>query len=508
MTNLRLDTLEQAVKPHDKYQIEIKLDYELFEAKQTRYRISTYIFVPRNLGISQDNYRKSDFYRDVQSYIRLKTPPLNLRDFTENPISPLMRLKKLTSTDNWVNDATINERIVVNFKLLSAMLKSSIRDHLALIQQRIFEAAPNSKIHLLIHNLVEEFLTESKKITTQYRSFYAIFNLPHVPEAAFTAYQLTDESLSILIEENAVDLFQVVEAYIKKSERPNFKQRLSELVKQETKHRLAHGYESILSRSSDNETYIFRSSVLKKYAASVLYLSTAIKSEGWGLEQILFSIAAGISMIFATIVAFYFQYRYGNFTLPFFMALVVGYMFKDRIKEAGRAIFARFLQDRLYDRRTVIRTQNGKHKLGWLKEKMAFVQEEDVPKPVLQGRNKDLMTALDNDGLTENIICYTKEVVLYTKVFQKVFPDLPQITGLNNIIRYDIRAYLRKMAEPIQTRYYLQDEELQIIPGHKVYHLNFISRYRTLKPEKVKLHKRIRLILNQEGIKRVEHLEV
>ena len=503
-----LETIEQAIKTHDKYQIGIKLDYGLFEAKQTRYKISTYIFVPRTLGIAQDNYSKNDFYRDMQNYIRLKTPTLLLRDFTENSTSPLTRIKKLTSIENWINDPTINERIITNFKLLSAMLKSSIRDHFALIQQRISEATPESKVHLLIHNLVEEFVTESQKITDQFRSFYPVFNLPNVPIESFNAYQLTDESLSLLIEESAIDMFQIVGEYIKKSERLDFKQQLNELVKQETKHRRGHGYESLLSKDSDNEAYIFRSSVLKKYAASVLFLSTAVQREGWGLEQILFSVAAGISMIFATVVAFYFQFRYGNFTFPFFVALIVGYMFKDRIKELGRAVFTKMLQDRLYDRRIVIKTEDGKHKLGLLKEKVTFVREEDVPKPVIRGRNLDLISSLDNDGLPENIICYTKEIVLYSNVFKKVFLDIPHITGINDIIRYDIRAYLRKMAEPVQERYYLQDEQLQVIPCHKVYHLNFVSRYRTLQPEKVKLHTRIRLILNQEGIKRVEQVHV
>ncbi|MEM7348218.1 MAG: hypothetical protein AAF485_28645, partial [Chloroflexota bacterium] len=324
MIGLNTETIEQAVKPHDKYQMEIKLDYELLKAKQTRYKVSTYIFVPQTLGITKENYHTQDFYRDVQNYIRLKTPTLHLRDFTELSTSPLVTIETLVTTENWANNPAVNSQIITNFKLLSAILKSSIRDHFALIELRISEATPESKVHLIIHNLVEEFLVESKKITDRFRALYGRFNLPNISPESFNAYQFTDESLSLLIEESAIDMFQIVEAYLKKSDRIDFKQQLNELVKQETKHRRAHGYGSILSKDSDNEAYIFRSSVLKKYAASVLYLSTAVKREGWGLEQILFAIAAGLAMIFATIVAFYFQYQYGNFTFPFFLALVVG----------------------------------------------------------------------------------------------------------------------------------------------------------------------------------------
>jgi hypothetical protein len=503
-----IQTIEQAIKPHDKYQIEIKLDYELLEAKQTRYKIATYIFAPRSLGINQNTYSKADFYRDIQNYIRLKTPPLILRDFTENSTSPLRKIYKLVTVENWATNPTCQESIINNFKLLSAMLKSALRDHLLLITQRISQAPPDSKIHLLVGNLLEEFLTETERITQKYRALYPNFNLPNIDPRIFAAYQLTDESLSLLIEENAAELYQFVSLHFSEKKGDSFKQHLKEHMRQETTHRRAHGYDSILNASDDNETYAFRHSVLKKYASSALHLSTTMRREGRELEQIFFALAAGISMVFATVVAFYFQYQFGNFTFPFFVALVVGYMFKDRIKEGSRALFAKYIQDRLYDRRIEIRTQNGKHRLGVLKEKVAFVQEKDVPRPVFRARNRDFITSVDNDGRAENIICYTKEIVLYPNAFKQVFADLPQMTGLNDIIRYDIRAFLRKMDEPIHERLYLNDNELQAVHCHKVYHLNLISRYLSYEPVKDKLHKRIRLILDRDGIKRVEHVTV
>ncbi|HXW01516.1 MAG TPA: hypothetical protein VEC93_24105, partial [Anaerolineae bacterium] len=369
-----IEGIQQAVKPHDKYQIEIKLDYELSQGQQTHYQISTYIFVPRSLGLNPNTYQKAEFYRDIQNYIRLKTPALILRDFTRDTLgSPLRAIEKIIAAENWASRPGDRDRLLNNFKFLSAMLKSAIREHFNLIQKRIAEAPPHSKISLLIHNLIEEFLVESKNITDKYRSFYPAFNLPNVDEQLFTAYKFTDESISLLIEENAVEMFQIVETYLKKGDRIDYKQKLSDLVKVETDHRKSRGYPSVLKESDDNEAYTFRASVLKKYASSVLYLSTATRREGVELEHILFAIAAGLSMVFATVVAFYFQERYGQLTFPFFMALVVGYMFKDRIKEGGRHLFSQYLQSNLYDRRTIIRTQDGKHKLGILREKVSFV---------------------------------------------------------------------------------------------------------------------------------------
>jgi len=501
-----IEAIEQAIKPHDKYQIEIKLDYELLQGKQTHYQISTYIFVPQSLGITLNTYPKAEFYRDIQNYIRLKTPTLILRDFTKDNLgSPLVAIEKIIATENWAGNPEYRERLINNFKFLSAMLKSAIREHFNLIQKRIAEAPPHSKINLMIHNLVQEFLAESKNIADKYRSFYPAFNLPNVNEPLFMAYKFTDESISLLIEENAVEMFQIVEAYLKKSDKIDFKQKLSDLVKAEMEHRKSRGYPSVLKEGDDNEAYTFRASVLKKYASSVLYLSTATRREGVELEHFLFAMAAGLSMVFATVVAFYFQERYGQLTFPFFMALVVGYMFKDRIKELGRHLFSQYLQNNLYDRRTIIRTQDGKHKLGVLREKVSFVREKEIPKSILRARNRDQITELDNEGQGETVICYAKDIVLFTAAFKEVFVDVPEITGINDIIRYDIRAYLKKMAEPVQIRNYLAGGQLKALSCHKVYHLNLISRYKSIQPEKGKLYKHLRLILNREGIKRVEH---
>lgn len=501
-----LESIEQAVKVHDKYQFEIKLDYELLPDRKTHYRISTYIFIPKSLGVNRFVYSKKDFYRDVKNYIRLKTPVLILRDFTTSAVSPLTAICNIVAVDNWTGDELLQARLVNNLKFLQAMLKSAIRDHFELIDRRVQEAPEGTKIHLLINNLVEEFLTESKKIIAAYRELYAVFNLPNVSRQVFTAYKLVDEALSLLVEESAVEMFRIVEAYMKKSEKGELKQRLSKLVENEIKHRRVYGYRAILNETTDNEEYSFRASVLKKFAASVLFLSSDFHREGTTLEHLLYALAAGISMVFATVVAFYFQRIYGNFTFPLFVALVIGYMFKDRIKEVIRQLFAGYLQNILFDHRITIRSQDGRHKLGVLREKVAFVAEENVPRRVLAARNRDLMTELDNDGQGEYIICYAKDITLFPNAFKKVFPDLPDVTGINDIMRYDIRTYLKKMDEPVQPKSYLDEGEVKTTLCHKVYHLNFVSKYTAVSSYKEKLYKRTRLVLNREGIKRVEHV--
>jgi hypothetical protein len=503
-----LETIQQSAIPHDRYQIELKLDYELGKGEKTHYRISTYIFFPISLGITEESYPRNEFYRDVKNYIRIKTPIVSLRDLHDSDVSPLSTVKQIVQESNWYQDEDANERLVNSLKLFGAMFKSALREHLNLVEKRIQSAKSKGKIHTLVENLIDEFIHQSSQISDRYRSFYAALNLPIVREDTFLAYTLVDEYSSLLIEESATELFRLVSEHYEKAYQSKCLEDLNQIVEMERSHRLAHGYGSILEPGNANEAYAFRASVLKKYVSSVLHLSTDAQREGTGMEHVLMSIAAGASMIFATVVAFYFQSVYGNFTFPAFVALVIGYMFKDRIKEMGRALLSDRLHAFLYDRRINIRTLDGKYKLAVLREKIAFISEKDLPEPVLAARHKDPFADLDNEGMGETILCHTKDIVLDGDLFPKAFKGIPKVSGLNDIIRYNVQPYLRKMADPVEEQLVLVDGQLKAMHTHKVYHVNVVSRYKSISPKIEILYKRMRLVLTRKGIKRIEYVSL
>lgn len=501
-----LETIQQSAISHDQYQIEFKLDYELGKGGKAHYRISTYIFVPKSLGVNEESYPKNEFYRDIKNHIRVKTPELSLRDLIDSDISPLRAVRQTTHQPNWYQDDELNGQLIHAIRLFGAMFKSSLREHLSLVNKRIETASAETKIHHLVDNLIEEFINQCKHISVHYRELYAELNLPNVKEDVFLAYLLVDEYISLLIEESATELFKVVSQHYDGDEQSQYMRKLNKMVEKETSHRVSLGYGSILKADDENETYVFRASILKKYVGAILHLSTDIQREGTGLEQILMALAAGVSMVFATIVAFYFQSIYGNFTFPVFVALVVGYMFKDRIKELGRTVLSGTLHAKLYDRRINIRTLDGKYKLAALREKITFLRESDLSESVRSARQKDPFADLDNDKQGETIICHTKDIVLYTDLFQKAFGGMPKINGLNDIIRYDIHPFLRKMADPVEEQLLLKDGQLKSVHTNKVYHINYVSHYKSISPQIEELYKRMRLVLTRKGIKRVEHI--
>lgn len=500
--------IQQAVVPHDRYQIELKLDYELFDSTQTHYRVETYIFVPRTLSITRGTYTKKQFYRDIQNYIRLKTPTLILRDFCESPHSPLYTVRRIIEQTGWVTDPNHVEPLIEQCKLLASTLKSAIREHIDHLRKHLELTSTEASYQLLIENLVTEFLVETEKISRDYQTLFAEFSLPNVDEHILAGYVFTDESISLLIEEGLIELWQIALPHLDNNHNEDLEEQFIRRVEAETVYRKGRGYPSILTEEGDNEDYQYRASVLKKYASSVLFLSTDLQREGRQLEHMAQALAAGIAMIFATAAAFYFQAEYGNFTAPFFAALVVGYMFKDRIKEVGRRLFLEQLHTYLYDRRIAIYTQDGHHKLGVLREKVSFIHEGDLPRRIREARNSDQLVQVDNESSGENVICYTKDIVLHAKSIREIFGETAKITGLNDIIRYDIRSLLTKMDDPIHSRLMLKEGKLQPVSVHKVYHVNLVTKYASKIPDKDKIYKRHRLVLNRTGIKRIEQVSV
>jgi hypothetical protein len=431
---------------------------------------------------------------------------MSLRDLIDASTSPLRTVQRIIEQPSWYLEDALNNQLIHALRLFGAMFKSSLREHLNLVERRIRMAPPAATNYPLVGHLIDEMIAESEKIGGRYRTLYAEFNMPYVRKDAFLAHLLVDEYISLLIEESAIELFKIISHHYVGADQVQYRQHLNEIIEKETAHRISRGYGSVLKVGDENEAYAFRSSVIKKYVSRVLHLSVDTQREGKGIEQVLLAVVAGISMVFATAVAFYFQSVYGSFTLPAFVALIVGYMFKDRIKQLGQTIFAGKLQANLFDRRIHIKTLDGKYKLATLREKITFMKESEISPEVRSARKKDPFADLDNDQQGETVICHTKDIVLNVDLFRKAFDGLPKISGLNDIIRYDIYRYLRKMDDPEEENLLVRDGKLEVVHSQKVYHINIVSQYSSTSFRNEKIYKRMRLVLSRLGIKRIEHI--
>lgn len=481
-------------KKHDRFSVEFKVGFNATnQSGPNEFTMNTWLFVPNILDINRSTYSKNQFYRDLHSNTRLITPAFLLRDIAQGESLPLKYLesafKKLASDPTHQNIVEYEYHI----KMFAAIFKSSLRDQIYFI------------IKPLVEEKREEFCVEIAhdiKVTLdKYRALYKIISVPTVNKELYGYYQFGDEFMSNIMQRQ---IFRLL-GFLKKSFPGTYqlhKQMFINLIEDELKYRSRKGYPVVNKNSDDkNRDLVYRSGALKKYVESELFLKADKKKDGILIEQIYFSIAAGISMIFATAVSFSFQQRYGNFTMPFFVALVVAYMLKDRIKELMRYYFAHKRNKKYFDHITTVSIND--HNIGWSKEGVDFISQKKVPAEVASLRDRTLLLESDNRNSEEKVILYRKLVQLDREVLDS--NSKYHINGINDIMRFNLTSYLIKMGDPEVPLFILSDDnDYEEISGSKIYYLNFIIQLRYGDKEE---YKRYRVVFNRTGIKEVEELK-
>ena len=484
--------IEELVKIHDKFSVEIKLGFHARrKQKISDFAVNTWIFIPNSLDINRLTYQKSDFYRDLKSNIRLITPTYLLRDIAEKDKEPFALMeesfKEMASEPTRTRIAEYEYHI----RMFVSIMKSALRENILHIQ--------NNGISEDLEYLTKSYLANIRKISTNFRNLRRDINVPSISKELMNYYFFGDEFLSNLIEQQT---FKLIEGLQKSGQMTDeIHQQLMGLIQEEINYKNEKGYPVVKKISPDrNRDLVFRLSLLKKYAENELFLNAKQRRDGVWIEQVYLSIAAGLSMIFATAVAFSFQQKYGNFTMPFFVALVVGYMLKDRIKELSRYYFAHKLGRRFFDSRTDISLNE--HEIGWSKESMVFTSEDNVPMDVLKVRNRSAILEADNRNNREKIILYRKLVRLNRQSLN-VCSQYPT-NGMNDIIRFNISNFLQKMDNPVVPLYYPgENGGIEIVKGEKMYYINLILQFNN---EDQISYKRYRIVLNRKGIREIEKL--
>jgi len=500
--------VRQRVTIHDRYQVEIKVEYQLLPSQRTRYTINTYFFVPQTLGINEITYPPAEFYRRIQNYIRLRTPRLTPQVLLDDPASPLCIIERVLAEWSCTSAEQNQQRLIDQCKFLRAILHRTLNRSLRrqwqlldLSAERAEEAATMFRHHMAT---VETILDRYRQCGVRIKQELATGKLS---ADLLETYALTDEALSLVIEENLLHAMTLAATHPHPSIQRTTQAQIANYIRREIDYRHHCGYGSILQFEGDNEQYLHRISALKKYTSSVLYLGASVTREGTTAEQLLFALAAGISMFFATVVAFYFQSRYGAFTFPVFIALVVGYMFKDRIKELGRLLSLRLLQSHYYDRRIEIHTLQDNQRLGRMREKMVFLNTAELPARIVQERNQGMISIIENGAHGEQVLSYTRDVTLHTKAFARIYPDGPPITGVADILRLDVRPFLHKMDDPIELRLGLDGDVIRTVKCAKVYYINIVSVYTVGGTKEQIVSQRVRVTLNRKGLVRLQTMD-
>ena len=485
--------IEDSVKIHDNFSIEIKSIYEsIFKRKKTKYDAITYLFIPNGLHINEQTYTQSKFYNDVKVYVRYNASQYNLVEILEVETSPLNVLKR-TIKKLSKGKITHKERLEFesNVKMLCVILNKTLQIETDLLKNEL-------KLDKVIY--ASEFLKNLQKTLSVYRSFILKIEKTKLKESSKIVLTYGDEYISNFINYHLIRLHDFAINFKVEKEKID---EIVEFISNEKKYRKLNNYDADIKDDIYDEALLYKRSQLKKYIDGVLFLNRDIRKDGTFYEHSIFALAAGIAMIFSTGIAFYYQLIYGNFTLPFFIALVVGYMFKDRIKSLVGLLFISKSNSLFYDYKVKIKDSKN-NIIGIIKENFSFVSFHKLGKKVKAHRFKDALLAADYDLNGEHIIQYKKKIVIYPKKFGKEISD-SRLDSLVDITRINLYRFISQMDDPKKEYSLLKKGEIITRIGNKVYHINLIQKLYT---ENGIEFNRYRIIMNRKGIKRIEKVNL
>ena len=457
--------IDLVTKIHDKFTLEFKVGFNTEQAerpmKYSDFVMNTWIFVPNSLDINAAKYSKDDFYRDLKSGVRLITPSYELHELAND--DELLPNKSLITNFNDLHIAPDDTQdLIHSIRMYCAIAKSAFRDECLSISQQPDATERITACH--------RFMEDGGKILNRFRDLLNQLNDKNSTDRTRQVFTYGDEFLSNVMEKYAYRLRDAIR-FNHLEEYPQLETSFRDVLTNERAYREQRGYLCVKADDpKGNEDFVFRASLLKKFTESDLYLNATKRKNTFLVEQILYSLAAGAAMVVATLSSFFFQQRYGNFTLPFLIALVISYMFKDRLKDWLRLIFARRVSNKVFDTRTDFRIK-GRH-IGWSKDSVDFIDSDKILPEVIKLRSRNPLFA-EVSGKDEKVLLFRKKVQLWPAQLAKASPY--PLRGINDILRYNITEYTRKMDNPsFPLSGTWEDNEYKPIEGKKVYHLTFI----------------------------------
>ncbi|MFW9902543.1 MAG: hypothetical protein ACFFDY_14850 [Candidatus Thorarchaeota archaeon] len=492
---------KSSIVRHDLFNFESKIDYglELTEKNTTKYLITTYFFIPRSLIINRDSYSKEQFFSDLNNRIRFKTPKMSIEEILneQNELSPMYTILRSL---NSIEDENFNIETITRFQrelcLLADIIKVSFRDQFNYIHYNYNEINKQYHIPDLIHNYLKSIERLQSKLTTIRNRI----NLSQIPIKSRESFQFVDEYISLQIERWLTKILKIFEEKINQES----KLKMIELIEKEQIHREHLNSSLIISENNSNENFSYQEGILKKYMQSVLYLEKKKKDPRSQSLEIFYSLAAGVAMFFSLFFGFFLLSFFPLYSIPFIFVSVVIYMLKDRIKENIRGISQKAVGSLFSDQRIDIVDGFNKEKIGKSTEIVNFKIKDKIPREILRIRRSSNINSIEERGKPEEVIVYKKKIILFNKKIRQFHTRRREIS---DVIRFNIREFLRYADDPIQfiSKWNVDKHKIENIPISKVYHLNLILKLTEFKGKKIKKtsFKKFRVIIDQKGIKRV-----
>ena len=215
------------MRNRDRFVVEFKIGYLTDKSRSKNdFVINTWVFVPDNLGINALTYSKNQFYRDVNSIIRLVTPVYALHELAEEEALPFRFLevafRELASTQ----DKSARREAEYQIKMFCSIVKSALRREVDRIRQ--CPDGEEQQAWVLSYEICV------RKIIRRYRALKTLLPDSEEVREVRLFHAFGDESLSNRVERQSFRLLQELEEQ---------KAEFFSIIKQRLLHAFAHRLE-------------------------------------------------------------------------------------------------------------------------------------------------------------------------------------------------------------------------------------------------------------------------
>lgn len=490
----------------DKWQFELKSEFFPLPNKAvSEYTQEFYIFVPNALQVNSQTYTKNDFYQAQTSLIRFKTPEISFQELLNpnNEMSPLTKLKRQAENPQQVVSQNVIEG---ELKLFGNIFRSTILRQIYPIIIRLENAATEPE-YLSCQFLIKDLFSEINKVLAAFKEIKHEFLEQHHLKQVQHIFEYVEDVISIYINTSVTGLLKTVRSKHQAC-LDDLDTEITQLLLFEKKIREEHLKEpSQLGKDViHNEAILFQSGLLNKYMLDALQLRTERRGIVEKYSAWIGSLAAGIAMLLYLSLFIWQASLFVINSLSFVIFTVFIYVLKDRLKEELKALSYKQVFRWFPDYTTEILSPIDEVKIGKMHDSFGFINENQVPKDIWLEHNEGYQPYLDMIKLPEQVIYYKKRIEIHSNAQTKN----ARLGALSILFRYDIHKFMAKASNAYEPYTTIDSETLDLITTQlpKVYHINIVMKNSYLKPDLTPFveWKKFRLVVDKEGIKRVESL--
>ena len=363
------------LKDHGKFQTELKVKYPV-KNKKNRYSLDLFIFSPKVLAVNKKNYGINAFLRDIRIMTRLSTPEIQIpRLISEDcPESPIYRLKHelgVTAPRQKIE----NRKIIYELRTLANIIRVELRKNRYFLRKKI----DNDSDLDLTSGWLLDLEKQINEVRGEIRGLRQLFINPEIDESLLTAYNWTDESISLSLQREAGIFHRLC---LKKPELEGHSGFFIKLIDDEITHRIEKSYITGIKepeKKSTGELLIYRENLLKKWSQSAMYLSVTGSRTPARIGQIIAGSAAAVAMAFAVTATILTNRFFPANSTAWALAAVIAYIFKDRIKEVLRSGLKTLFPGKIPDRMTILKDSSVDQRCGHTSLFVRFTNENIYP---------------------------------------------------------------------------------------------------------------------------------